>query len=120
MHNAKDVAERVDHRSSNESHFTTFCEWFIFFRSHSSYLFKCRCHIVDVPVYNRTSWTGCSPCRCVLAVNDAKFVLVVASAELNIRGVLGVGAFKVWLYIQQLSVPLLRCFHVCSVKIDSG
>jgi hypothetical protein len=120
IHNAEDVTEKVDHRSSDESRFTIILEWFIFFRTHSRYLFKCCCHIIEMPVYNRTSRTDCRTFGCILAVNDAKFVRLVVKAELYICWVLGVWAFKVWLDAQQLGVPLLCSFHVRSVKTDSG
>jgi hypothetical protein len=84
IHNAEDVTEKVDHRSSDESRFTIILEWFIFFRTHSRYLFKCCCHIIEMPVYNRTSRTDCRTFGCILAVNDAKFVRVVVKAELYI------------------------------------
>jgi hypothetical protein len=121
IHNAKNIPERVEHRSSDESRFATFREWFIFIRTHSLYLFKCSCHIIDVPVYNCTSRTDCRRAfGCVLVVNDPKFVLVVTEAELYICWVLRVWTLKVWLDAQQLRVPLLCSFQVCRIKIDSG
>src|SRR3712207_4455604 len=120
IHNAEDVTTRVNHSSSDESRFTTTREWFIFFRTHSFYLFKRCCHIIDVPVCNRTSWTRFLNFGCVLAINDAKFVIVVANAELSVCWVVGIWAFKVWLDSQQLRVPLLFRLQVCSIKTGNG
>ena len=118
VHDAEDIAEGIDHRSSGKA-LLAVGRRLVLNRAHCEQFLVGALEVVQVPIHDGTAGCGRRTGGCVAAIDDANLVLVIAGVKLDVGRRSGCWrADEVRLDAQQLGVPIRRRVEIRGPEAD--